>query len=118
MKILLVDDDELIRGSLEMVFRNKGFYMVAVESGEAGLSSLEQERFDVLISDYRLPGINGIEFLKTAGKTNPDTINIMITAYGDDTILTEAKEAGVHDFIPKPFSPRDLIGSITRLMGP
>lgn len=109
VKTLLVDDDELIRDALGMAFKNKGCFMRAAESAEEGLKAIKEEQFDVIISDFRLPGINGLDFLKLAAITHPEAVNILITAYRDEYLFSEAVRLGVTEFIDKPFSVRALV---------
>ena len=108
VKTLLVDDDELIRDSLSMAFKNKGCSMRVAGTAEEGLQAVNQEKFDIIISDFRLPGMNGLEFLKLATINHPDTVNILITAYRDEYLFTEAVRIGVTEFIDKPFSVKAL----------
>jgi DNA-binding NtrC family response regulator len=108
VKTLLVDDDELIRDSLSMAFKNKGCSMRVAGTAEEGLQAISEEKFDIIISDFRLPGMNGLEFLKLATINHPDTVNILITAYRDEYLFTEAVRIGVTEFIDKPFSVKAL----------
>jgi DNA-binding NtrC family response regulator len=109
VKTLLVDDDELIRDALSMAFKNKGCFMRAAESAEEGLDAIKEEQFDVIISDFRLPGINGLDFLKLASVTHPHAVNILITAYRDEYMFSEAIRMGIAEFIEKPFSVKALV---------
>ena len=109
VKTLLVDDDELIRDALCMAFKNKGCFMRAAESAEEGLVAIKEEQFDVIISDFRLPGINGLDFLKLATVKQPQAVNILITAYRDEYCFSEAIRMGVTEFIEKPFSVKVLV---------
>ena len=116
MKTLLVDDDELIRDSLIMAFQNQGCFMQAVETAEDGLRALKKERFDIVISDLRLPGITGLEFLELAKSFQPKTVSVLITAYRDNDFAIAASSIGVNDFIEKPFSVRVLAETLARLV--
>jgi DNA-binding NtrC family response regulator len=109
VKTLLVDDDELIRDSLSIAFKNKGCFIRAAESAEEGLKAIKEEQFDIIISDFRLPGINGLDFLKLATVTHPNAVHILITAYRDDYMFSEAVRLGVAEFIQKPFSVKALV---------
>ena len=109
VKTLLVDDDEFIRGSLSMAFHNKGCAMRVAETAEEGLQALQEETFDIIISDFRLPGIDGLKFLKMAGITHPQAVKFLITAYKDDHIFSDAIRMGVHEFIEKPFAVKAFI---------
>ena len=108
VKTLLVDDDELIRDSLKIAFANKGCSMRVAETAEEGLQAIKEEQFDIIISDFRLPGMNGLDFLKLATRTHPQAVNILITAYRDEYLFTEAIRMGVTEFIDKPFSVKAL----------
>lgn len=108
VKTLLVDDDELIRDSLKIAFATKGCSMRVAETAEEGLQAIKEERFDIIISDFRLPGMNGLDFLKLATVTHPEAVNILITAYRDEYLFTEAIRMGVTEFIDKPFSVKAL----------
>jgi len=112
LRILLVDDDELIRDSLSLAFKSRGCHLMAHESAEEALETLRAEHFDIIISDFKLPGIDGLKFFKSAMISSPDSINILITAYREKRIVSEAFRSGVHDFIEKPFSPRKLISAV------
>jgi DNA-binding NtrC family response regulator len=115
-KTLLVDDDELIRDSMSIAFKNKGCLLQTAETAEEGLQALKEDSFDVIISDFKLPGIDGIEFLKLATASHPNTVKILITAYGEKDTVSEALGAGAQDFIEKPFSIKTLIDSLNRLI--
>ena len=108
VKTLLVDDDELIRDSLSMAFKNKGCFMRVAGTAEEGLQAINEEKFDIIISDFRLPGMSGLEFLKLATINHPESVNILITAYRDEYLFSEAVRIGVTEFIDKPFSVKAL----------
>ena len=109
VKTLLVDDDEFIRDSLKIAFATKGCALRVAESAEEGLQAINEEQFDIIISDFRLPGMNGLDFLKLASVTQPASVNILITAYRDDYSFSEAIRIGVSEFIEKPFSVKALV---------
>ena len=115
MKILLIDDDEWIRDSLSLFFEFEPCAFRALETAELGLKELEGKDYDIIILDYRLPGMNGLEFLKRIQGTHPQVIKILITAYGSKEIFSQAIELGVHDFIDKPFSTKAIEDSLSRL---
>ena len=115
MQILLIDDDEWIRDSLSLFFEFEPCGFRALETAEQGLKELESKDYDIIILDYRLPGMNGLEFLKRIQGTHPRVIKILITAYGSKEIFSQAIELGVHDFIDKPFSTKAIEDSLSRL---
>lgn len=103
-RVLLVDDDPFIRDAMQLAFRQKKLHLRTAATAEAGLKALFEEQFDVIISDYRLPGINGITFLKQAVLTQPDAVRLLISAGGEDKLISDAYAVGVHDFLQKPFT--------------
>jgi DNA-binding NtrC family response regulator len=109
VKTLLVDDDEFIRNSLELAFKTKGCALQVVQSAEDGLQAIKDQTFDIIISDLRLPGINGLDFLKLTAVTHPNAIRFLITAYRDDRMLSEAIRSGIDQFIDKPFATSALV---------
>jgi two-component system response regulator HydG len=116
VKTLLVDDDEFIRDSLKIAFSSKGCSLQATESAEEGLEALEKEKFDIILSDLRLPGQGGLEFLKAVRDAQPTTLCILITAYRDLHVASEVSAMGIHGFIEKPFSIGLLVQSIAKLV--
>lgn len=104
MNVMLVDDDEYIRSSMEFYFKRKTGSFKAVESAERGLLSLEKERWDILITDYRLPGMNGIDLLEIVKREHPDIMTVLITAFGHPDMASRAIRIGNDDFIQKPFT--------------
>ena len=99
MKILVLDDDEWIRDSLSLFFENEGCRLLALETAEEAEALLAREHFDIIITDYRLPGMDGLEFLKHIQESSPCAIKILITAYSTEDVISKAKNLGVVDFI-------------------
>lgn len=116
MKILLVDDDEWIRDSLRIFFEAEGCHIVALETAEEAMEELNCRRYDIIITDYRLPGMDGVEFLKQIKNSHPDSIKILITAYKSDVVVSEAKKAGVQHLIAKPFTSETIEASLSNLI--
>ena len=114
-KMLLVDDDEFIRDSLSIAFSNKGCCIQAAETAEEGLEAIKSAKYDIIISDLRLPGKGGLEFLKAVRRTHPDAFCVLITAYRDAHVASEASAMGIHDFIEKPFTVEALAESLAML---
>lgn len=112
MKILLIDDDEWIRDSLSIFFEAEGCRVLALETAEEGLTTIKDQIFDLIIVDYKLPGLDGIEFLKRIRHTQPDAIKIMITAYRNENVISEAKNLKVQGLIEKPFTSETIMASL------
>jgi DNA-binding NtrC family response regulator len=109
LKTLLVDDDELIRDSLKIAFTAKGCSLQVAQSAEDGLQAIKDQQFDIIISDLRLPGMNGLDFLRLTTVTQLDAIRVLITAYRDDHIFSKAQRSGIDQFIEKPFALKVLV---------
>ena len=103
MRVMLIDDDEWIRDSMSLFFESEGCSLLALETAEEGLDELNRQPYDIIIVDYRLPGMDGLEFLKRIKKSYPNALKILITAYGSKDVFTKAGETGINDFIDKPF---------------
>ncbi len=116
LKILLIDDDEWIRDSLHLFFENEGCQIVTFETAEEALDLLKTSLFDIIIIDYMLPGMNGLEFLKRIRESSPITMKILITAYGSRKILSDAIRIGIQDYIEKPFTTSAIERSLERLI--
>ena len=112
MKILLIDDDEWIRDSLRIFFEAEGCRMLALETAEEGIAAVKKQTFDHFIVDYKLPGLDGLEFLKRIPDTQADAIKILITAYRDESVVSEAKKLKVQGFIEKPFTSDTILASL------
>lgn len=115
MKILLIDDDEWIRDSLGIFFEAEGCSIAAVETAEEGLEAIRSQDYDLIITDYKLPGMDGIEFLRQIQTSKPNVIKILITAYKSELVIEEAKKAGVQHLIAKPFTSETIEASLTFL---
>ncbi|RKY81101.1 hypothetical protein DRQ07_04730, partial [candidate division KSB1 bacterium] len=83
MKTMLIDDDEWIRNSMSIIFENEHCYLKTFETAEEALKELEQGKYEIIICDYKLPGIDGLEFFRKIKTKYPDSVNILITAYGN-----------------------------------
>ena len=115
-KILLVDDDEWIRDSMGAFFDSEGCFFNDVESAEAAIDALREKEYDIIIADYRLPGMDGLVFFDRIRRFPTTPLKILITAHGDQQLEEKAYNAGVDDYIAKPFQMQDIETSLTRLM--
>ena len=116
MKVLLVEDEPLIRDSLRRFFAKENCALMAVEAGEDGLEILKDNDCDIIIVDSRLPGMDGLEFLKRAARFNTQAKKILITAYLTEAAISEAFRLGVHEFIEKPFTPEEMEEVLVRVL--
>jgi DNA-binding NtrC family response regulator len=107
-KILIVDDEPFNLDLLEQELSDLGYAVVRAETGAAALTQIDKIAPDLVLLDYLMPGMNGIEVLQTIRKTQNDLPIVMITAYGTIDLAVEAIKAGADDFITKPFDPEHL----------
>ena len=115
-KILLIDDDQYIRNSLVYYFKKKTLAFMALETAEEALELLKHETFDIVICDYKLPSMDGLEFLFKLYELQPEALRIFITAYANDEVAIRAGGIGIDDFIEKPFTTKDIEESLKRLL--
>jgi DNA-binding NtrC family response regulator len=113
--ILLIDDEPLIRLSMTDALKAVGYEVQAAANGHEGLALLNQAVFDIVITDLRLPGADGLELLQVCKQRSPRTEVIVITAHGSVETAVEAMKRGAYDFITKPFSMDELLLIVERL---
>lgn len=114
--ILLIDDDEWIRDSMRVFFETEGCRITTLETAEEALQMIHRQNFDIVICDYKLPGLNGLTLIKEVRQVQSDALTIMITAYKTVDLVSEAKKIGVHAFIAKPFSSETIEASLSNLL--
>ncbi len=107
-KILIVDDELIMRESLAGWLVRDGHHVETVASGEKALEAIGVTRFDILLVDIKMEGMNGLEVLRRIKETDPDTAVVMITAYGSIPSAIEAMKNGAYDYLLKPFDPNEL----------
>ena len=116
IRLALADDQALVREGLKALLRAAGFEIaLEAEHGEALLAGLEATRVDVVLSDIRMPGIDGIEALALLRRRGDRTPVILLTTFDDSRLLLRAVEAGAQGFLLKDASPEDLHDAIARV---
>jgi DNA-binding NtrC family response regulator len=108
VRILVVDDEMIVREALSNYLREDGYEAVAVETGEAALKMVEGERWNVLFVDLKMPGMDGLEVLREVKKITADLPVIIITAYATIDSAVQAMKDGAYDYIVKPFDPEAI----------
>ena len=116
LKLLLIDDDEWIRDSMHLFFESEGCDLVTLETAEEALEMIGKQPFDIIIADFRLPGMNGIELFKRIQSSCRSTLKILITAYMNEEVVSAAKKVGIHDLIEKPFKTETIEESLSKLL--
>ncbi len=112
--VLVVDDEKNMRRSLQTVLADEGYAARAVESAEEGLELLGSGEFLMVITDARLGGMSGYDFLAKIRRQWPDLPVIMLTAYATPKLAVEAIKAGAIDYLAKPFAPEELLHAVSR----
>jgi DNA-binding NtrC family response regulator len=107
-KILIVDDELIMRESLAGWLERDGHAVQTAPSGEDALEILKQARFDILLVDIKMEGISGLDVLRHVKENDPDVAVVMITAYGSIPTAIEAMKNGAYDYMLKPFDPNEL----------
>jgi len=117
MKILIVEDEELMLKALEFRLKKDGYTIVRATDGRDAISRINEDNFDMVITDIMLPFNNGLEILnhvkRKAGKNVPV---IVLSAVGLEKVVLEAFELGADDYITKPFSPTELSIRVKKLL--
>ncbi|MCP4724612.1 MAG: sigma-54-dependent Fis family transcriptional regulator [bacterium] len=114
-KILIVDDEEIIRNSLSYFLSSEGFDVDIADNGKTAQKKIEEVSFDIVITDINMPEMDGIELLKNVTETRPETFFIIITAYGSLETAINALRYGAYDYILKPIEFEDVLIKLTKL---
>lgn len=116
LHVLIVDDDENIRVILSNLVKKEGFEVLVAEQGETALKMMRLETVDLLISDIRMPGMDGMELLRQAKNLDGELPVVLITGHADVQGAVKAIKAGAHDYIVKPFDNNDVLRVIHRAL--
>jgi len=112
--LLVVDDERVIRDILKDFLELEGFSVDLASDGDEAIHCLRRDSYQLLITDLKMPGINGLELLKTAESISPDTVSIMMTGFATVEAALSAMKAGAFDVILKPFSVDELLQTVRR----
>ena len=115
-RILIVDDEEIVRDFISEVLIRMGHAPLAADCGEKAIEYLERAEFDIVITDFKMPGVSGIDVLKKSLELWPDCRVVMITAFGTIEQAVNAMKIGAHDYITKPVSPDHLEMVVTKAL--
>ncbi|MCP4292260.1 MAG: sigma-54-dependent Fis family transcriptional regulator [bacterium] len=112
MKILMVEDERMTRIALTGTLRKEGHEVTPCPDGDTALAALDNQKFDVVLTDLNMPGPDGIEVLRRAVENDPETKVIIMTAYASTETAVEALRIGAYDYLSKPFQPDELLARI------
>ena len=116
IRILIVDDNEVFRLPLQRALEAAGFEVIAVPSAEDALDVLDGSTVDVLLTDQRLPRMDGVQLITRVKATHPAMGIIAMTAYGTIESAVEARRRGADDYLVKPFEVPDLLRALHRAL--
>lgn len=102
-KILVVDDEKSMREILEIFLKNEGYSVSVANNGEAATAEIKKDIYDLIITDMKMPKVGGLELLKNVKQIAPDSVVVIVTAFGTTESAVEAMKLGAYDYIQKPF---------------
>ena len=115
-RILVIDDEEIVCKSCHRILTKAGYDVSVSQDPRSALRLLEKEPYDVVITDLMMPEVGGMDILKTVKEVSPDTEVIIITGYGTIKNAVEATKIGARDYIPKPFTPKELNAAVEKAL--
>lgn len=115
-RVLVVEDDPLMRTGLSFQLKREGYQVTIAEDGEAALQLLNNGTFDLVITDVMMPSISGIELLAYLEELPTKPKVLLLTALHDENVVIKAFDLGAADFMTKPFSPKELSVRLQRLL--
>ena len=107
-RILVIDDDDLVREFIEEALRRQGYIVHTADSAEEGLRLVADQSFDLVFTDVRMPGASGLDVLRRVRERFPETMVILVTAFGNVEMAVEAMKAGAFEFLLKPCTPEQI----------
>ena len=116
IKVLVVDDEEVVHASIQRILLRYGYEVVGTTSAHEGLGLMGRESFDAVITDLMMPGMNGVKMLAEMKERNIEAPAIMITGYPTIKTAVEALRLGAVDYIPKPFTRKELLNPLNRAL--
>lgn len=116
IRVLIVEDNEIFRRPLQRTLETAGCEVVAVPSGEDALDVLDRSAFDLLLTDHRLPGMDGVQLITRIKAKHPAMAILVMTANGTIESAVEARRHGADDYLVKPFEMPDLLRALHRAL--
>jgi|WetSurMetagenome_2_1015567.scaffolds.fasta_scaffold128779_1 two-component system, NtrC family, response regulator AtoC len=115
-RILIVDDEEIVRESLSAWLEKDGYTMATVPDGETAIDRIRKERWSILLVDLKMPGIDGLQVLEEAKRVQPESAAVIMTAYATVDTAVAAMKIGAYDYLVKPFDPEELSLMIQKIV--
>jgi DNA-binding NtrC family response regulator len=118
-RLLVVDDEDLLRSSLVKLLAMEGYSVLSASDGNEALMLIKENKFQLIITDLKMPGMSGMELIEEVRKLSPDTKVVILTAHGEWNTYLEALEKEVFEYLNKPINKDDLFYAVKRaLSGP
>lgn len=106
--VLLVDDESRILSALQRTLRREGYEILAVDSPTEALALLETQHVDVIVSDHKMPGMSGLQFLARVAQKHPEIVRILLTGWTEAVPSEDLTAAGIRAILPKPWDDSEL----------
>ncbi|HOA75699.1 MAG TPA: sigma-54 dependent transcriptional regulator [Phycisphaerae bacterium] len=116
IRVLIIEDESLIRWSLQQKFQQRGYEVTEAENGEAALEALQAGEYDLIMLDYKLPDMTGLDILRRMRDMGKETVVIMITAFSNIEDAVEAIKLGAFDYVAKPFQMDQLLITVDKAL--
>ena len=115
-RLLVVDDEDLLRNSLLKLLTMEGYSVLSASDGNEALGLIKENKFQLVITDLKMPGMSGMELIEEVRKLSPDTKVIILTAHGEWNTYLEAMEKGAFEYLNKPINKDDLFAAVKRAL--
>ena len=116
LRILVIDDEGIVLDSCRRIFSGEGYEVVTTDSARKGLELATEGRFDVILCDWKMPELDGIDTVEMIDKRSPDSAIVMITGFPAVERATEALKRGAVDYVAKPFTPEEIVAAVHKAM--
>jgi putative nucleotidyltransferase with HDIG domain len=113
-RVLVVDDEKFIRDIIADFLGMEGYIVRTAEDGSSAVNELERARYDMVISDLKMPRMGGLDLLKEVSRTHPDTLTVIMTGFGTVETAIDAMKRGAYDYILKPFKVEEVVHIVQR----
>src|SRR5690606_33347162 len=113
-RVLVVDDEKFIRDILADFLGMEGYVVRTADDGSSAVAELERARYDMVISDLKMPRMGGLELLKEVARTHPETLTVIMTGFGTVETAIDAMKQGAYDYILKPFKVEEIVHIVQR----
>src|SRR5512138_2337193 len=113
-RVLVVDDEKFIRDIIADFLGMEGYIVRTAEDGTSAVNELERARYDMVISDLKMPKMGGLDLLKEVARVHPDTLTVIMTGFGTVETAIDAMKRGAYDYILKPFKVEEIVHIVQR----